>query len=364
MQPQRSTPAAETTAAGADARFEVVNVETLRFFPELVASLGGDPAPLLRRARIDPFIFAKKGAVLEYRAFVTLLEYAAQVLERPDFGMRLAQLQAGDKVIGPVGVVMKNSGTMGQALGYCARNIHAYSLATKVRFTPDRPNHKLFVGLELLLDNLPARAQAIEHGLLLANRNIIDITGGAARVRSVAFQHRPQSALEVYRELFGCEVRFGQPRDGVVFTEDDLMCEIVSPDEQVYEMATSFVDARFPPAVPPLHARVRGLVRQLLGGERCTNEHVASELCLHPRTLQRRLKLEESTFESIKDDVRREVAGHLLRNTETPLSRVAEKLGYAEASVLSRSCYRWFGAAPLQVRRQGADSACEAIAAA
>lgn len=363
MQPQRSTRETDTTVAGADARFEVVNVETLRFFPELVVSLGGDPAPLLRRARIDPFIFGKKGAVLEYRAFVALLELTAQTLERPDFGMRLAQLQAGDKVIGPVGVVMKNSSTMGQALGYCARHIHAYSLATRVRFAPDRTNHKLFVGLEILLDNLPGKSQAIEHGLLLANRNILDITGGAARVRAVAFQHRPQSALEVYRELFGCDVRFGQPRDGVVFTEDDLMCEIVSPDEQVYEMATSFVDARFPPAVPPLHARVRGLVRQLLGGDNCTNEFVASELCLHPRTLQRRLKLEDSTFEAIKDDVRKEVAGHFLRNTDVALSRVAEKLGYAEASVLSRSCYRWFGAAPLQVRRQGPDVACEAAPA-
>lgn len=359
MQPHRIRQA-ESALAGPDARFEVVNVETLRFFPELVVSLGGDPAPLLRRARIDPFIFGKKGAVLEYRAFVTLLELAAQTLERPDFGMRLAQLQAGDKVIGPVGVVMKNSSTMGQALGYCARHIHAYSLATKVRFAPDRPNHRLFVGLEILLDNLPGKAQALEHGLLLANRNIIDITGGAARVRSATFQHRPLSSLETYRELFGCDVRFGQPRDGVVFTEDDLLCEIVAADEQVYEMATSFVDARFPPAVPPMHARVRDLVRQLLGGDTCTNEFVASELCLHPRTLQRRLKLEGASFESIKDDVRRDVAGHHLRNTNMPLSRVAEKLGYAEASVLSRSCYRWFGAAPLQIRRQSADARCEA----
>lgn len=359
MQPQR-TPKAESSSASLDGRFEVVNVETLRFFPELVASLGGDPAPLLRRARIDPFIFGKKGAVLEYRAFVSLLELAAQNLERPDFGMRLAQLQAGDKVIGPVGVVMKNSSTMGQALGYCARHIHAYSLATKVRFAPDRPGHKLFVGLEILLDSLPGKAQALEHGLLLANRNIIDITGGAARARSVTFQHRPLSSLETYRELFGCEVKFGQARDGVIFTEDDLLCEIVAADEQVYEMATSFVDARFPPAVPPMHARVRDLVRQRLGSDACTNEFVASELCLHPRTLQRRLKLEGASFESIKDDVRREVASHHLRNTEIPLSRLAEKLGYAEASVLSRSCYRWFGAAPLQIRRQGADAHSEA----
>lgn len=357
MQSQRIS---EVSTASADARFEVVNIETLRFFPELAASFAADPAPLLRRAKIDPFIFAKKGSVLEYRGFVALLELAAQNLECRDFGMRLAQLQAGDKVIGPVGVVMKNSVTLGQALGYCAKHIHAYSLATRVHFAPDRPNHKLFVGLEILLDNLPSKAQALEHGLLLANRNIIDITGGAARARSVSFRHRPVSSLETYREAFGCDVRFGQKADGLTLSEDDLLCEIAEPDEQVYEMATSFVDSRFPPATPPMHARVRGLVRQLLGSEKCTNEFVASELCLHPRTLQRRLRLENASFETIKDEVRKEVAGHFLRNTDMPLSRVAEKLGYAEASVLSRSCYRWFGVAPLQVRRRVDETPCSA----
>lgn len=345
-----------TTSSG---RFEVVNIETLRFFPELVASLGGDPSPLLRRARIDPDIFTKKGSVLEYRNFVGLLEMAAQILNCRDFGMRLARLQAGDKVIGPVGVVMKNSVTMGQALGYCAKNIHAYSLATRVRFVPDRANHKLLVALEISLDNLAGKSQALEHGLLLANRNIMDITGGAARARLVSFKHRPVSSLETYREAFGCEVRFGQKADGLTFTEDDLLCEIVEADEQVYEMATSFVDARFPQVTPPLHSRVRGLVRQLLGGHNCTNEFVASELCLHPRTLQRRLRLEDASFEAIKDEVRKEVASHYLKNTNLVLSRVAEKLGYAEASVLSRSCYRWFGVAPLQLRRQGNGPACQ-----
>ena len=338
--------------AKADARFEVVHIETLRFFPELVAELGGDPAPLMRKARIDPFIFDKRGSVLEYRSFVQLLELAAAELNCPDFGMRLAMLQGGHKVIGPVGVVMKNSKTVGQALGYCAKHIHAYSLATRVRFEPDRANHRLFVGLEILLENMPQRSQAVEHGLLLANRNIRDISGEGVTARAVMFRHPPVAAPEVYRAMFGCDVRFGQRSDALMLTENDLLCEVAEADEQIYEMATSFIDTRFPPATPPMHARVRGLVRQLLGGDDCTNERVAAELCMHPRTLQRRLRQEGKSFESIKDDVRRDLALHYLQQTDMPLSRVTEKLGYAEASVLSRSCDRWFQTSPLQLRRQ------------
>jgi AraC-like DNA-binding protein len=350
----------EGDAAKAEAWREVVHTDALRFFPELVKDLGGDPETLLRQARIDPEILTKRGAVLEYRAMVQLLELAAAELQRPDFGLKLAALQSGTKVMGPVGVVMKNSTTLGQALGYCKRHIHAYSLATRVRFEPDRANHKLLVGLEILLERTPEKQQVIEHGLMLANLNVMEITGGGVRAREVSFRHQPLAATSVYRAAFGCEVRFGQRADGIVFTEQDLLCPIVDPDERVYEMATTYIDSRFPRTTPPMHARVRGLVVRYLGTEDCTNERIAAELCMHPRTLQRRLRAEGRSFESIKDEVRQEVALRYLQQVDMPLTRVAEKLGYAEASVLSRSCFRWFSASPRQLRRRSLEQAAAA----
>jgi AraC-like DNA-binding protein len=94
------------------------------------------------------------------------------------------------------------------------------------------------------------------------------------------------------------------------------------------------------------------LVNRYLSHKDCTNERIAAELCLHPRTLQRRLKSEKVTFEHIKDQARREAALRYLQRPDIPLTQVAEKLGYAEQSVLSRSCYRWFSASPREVRER------------
>lgn len=338
-------------------KFDVVHSDALRFFPELVRELGAQPDVLLSEVGIDPAASRNRSFRLEYRAFVELLALTAERLAVPDFGLQLAERQRGGKVIGPVGIVMKNSKTVGQALGYCAKHIHAYSLATRVRFVPDRGAHILFLALEILLDSVADTRQVVEHALSLANLNVIDITSGAARVRKVHFRHDPQMPLRTYRNHFGCDVLFGQETDGIVFTETDLLCEIANPDEQVYEMATSFIDSHFPQATPPIHARVRGLILRYLGTEDCTHERIASEMCMHPRTLQRRLRAEGVSFEEIKDEVRREVALRYLRQPDIPLTHVAEKLGYAEASVLSRSCYRWFEASPLQIRRSVGDGA-------
>jgi len=345
-----------------NARFDIVHSDAIRFFPELVRDIGGDPEALLRAAQIDPAVVGKRGAVLEYRAMVNLLEMAATQLRCPDFGLRLAALQGGTRVMGPIGVVMKNSQTLGQALGYCARQIQAYSLATRVRFVPDRANHKLFVGLEILLDGVTDKSQVVEHALLLATLNVIDITGGAARARHISFRHLPLSAASLYEGTFGCPVEFGAAADGVVFDEQDLLCPVIDPDEQLYEMAVSFIANHYPPGTPPMHARVRALISRYLGGDDCTNERIAAELYMHPRTLQRRLKCEGKSFEGIKDEVRREVAMSYLQRVDMPLTQVAAKLGYAEQSVLSRSCYRWFAASPREVREKSVAAAAPSTA--
>jgi AraC-like DNA-binding protein len=348
--------AGEAGDAEVDTAFELVHADTLRFFPRLVAELGGDPDALLRHVRIDPEIFSKRGSSIGFRAMASLLEHAAAALERPDFGMRLATLQGGGKVFGPLGVVMRNSNTLGEALDYVTENIHAYSLAARMRLEPDRANHKLLVGFEVLLDRLPSQRQAIEQALLLANLNAIEITGGLARVRKVLFRHQPVSPRRTYRDYLGCEVRFEQEADGIVFTEQDLLCRVLDPDVQLHEMATSFIDTKFTRITPPAHALVRGLILQYLGSEDCTNERIAAELCLHARTLHRRLKAEGRSFEGIKDEVRRDVALRYLQQTDMSVTRIAEKLGYAETSVLSRSCFRWFGASPRQLRSRAGRS--------
>ncbi len=73
---------------------------------------------------------------------------------------------------------------------------------------------------------------------------------------------------------------------------------------------------------------------------------------LHPKTLQRRLADEGTTFAALVDQVRKDTADRYLRTTGISLSHLARELGYAEQSVLTRSCKRWFGTGPAAYRSQ------------
>src|SRR5690606_11023178 len=96
--------------------------------------------------------------------------------------------------------------------------------------------------------------------------------------------------------------------------------------------------------------RVTTMARSLIKGRECTREQTAKALGVHARTLQRRLKDEGTSFEKIKDNVRREWAERLLLEPSVSLSQIAQMLDYADSSTFSRSCRRWFGEAPRTYR--------------
>lgn len=332
--------------------FDVVHARILHFFPDLVEEMGGDANALARQSGInlDQLACGKSGAT--YRQVCRLMELAAKELRCPDFGMRLAQRQSGGAMFGPLGLVMKNSRSFGEALDYVSKHTYAHSLAARIWLKRFPTEKCMFAGHDIVLARMPNRSQAMEQILLAGHFAAMEITGNRARVRRVHFRHQPVSSLKTYRRYFGCDVCFGQNEDGVVFSDRDLACPVIEPDAQAYEKATSFIDAEFTRHRPPLHAQARGVIMQFLGTKHCTNDRVAAELYLHPRTLHRRLRAEGTSFQEIKDEVRCDLMHYYLQQTELDFASISEKLGFAEQSVFTRSCNRWFAASPTKLRSQ------------
>jgi AraC-like DNA-binding protein len=76
----------------------------------------------------------------------------------------------------------------------------------------------------------------------------------------------------------------------------------------------------------------------------------ARSLELSPAALSRRLLAHGTSFQRVKDDVRRDRAVALLRSRRTSLADVADALGFAEPSAFHRAFKRWTGLTPIQYR--------------
>jgi len=332
---------------------DVVHAKILRFFPALVVELGGEPRSLLHKAGINVDYFSDNRSGATYRQMITLIELASKELHCRDFGLRLAKLQCGGNMFGPLGLVMRNSRTFGDALKYVAEHTYAHSLAASVWLKRLPREKAVFSGHDILIDGMANKSQAMEQLLLVGHLAAMEMTGGCARVRRVHFRHQPLSPQRIYRRYFGCEVRFGQNADGVVFSDQDLACRIVAPDTKTLRSIIAFIDERFTEHRPPLHAQVRGVIMQCLWTGDCTNEQVSSDLNMHSRTLHRRLKCEGTSFQRIKDEVRRDILLYYVQETNLDFASISERLGFAEQSIMTRTCRRWLSASPSTIRSQG-----------
>lgn len=95
---------------------------------------------------------------------------------------------------------------------------------------------------------------------------------------------------------------------------------------------------------------------QLLLGKRFNEGfpsiEVAAELMhMTKRTLIRKLKEEGTSYQQIKDRVRRDKAIRLLTLNTLSVGQIAEKLGFSDSAVFARAFKGWTGASPSQYRR-------------
>jgi AraC-like DNA-binding protein len=79
----------------------------------------------------------------------------------------------------------------------------------------------------------------------------------------------------------------------------------------------------------------------------------AAALHMSTSTLQRRLASEGSSFQSLKDELRRDTAIVRLHTSTVPLATLAYELGFADSAAFQRAFKGWTGSAPGAYRRGG-----------
>jgi AraC-like DNA-binding protein len=79
---------------------------------------------------------------------------------------------------------------------------------------------------------------------------------------------------------------------------------------------------------------------------------IAASQHVSPRTLIRRLKRGNTSYQRILDDVRKTLSRDFLLNSAMSISRISWRLGYQDPSNFSRAFRNWYGMSPQQYRKQ------------
>lgn len=329
----------------------MVRASALQGYSALMRGLGADPVPVLRRHRIAAGALGDDDALISLRSGVQLLEDSAAVTGCADFGLRLSQVQ-DIGVLGPLGIVLQNAPTVKAAWELASRYrfVHSPGLVMQLHDRSATVEGAAEASVEIRLPRLPAQRQAID--LCLGHLHHINklLAGHRYRLHAVALPHAPVAPLATYKRFFGAPVFTEQPRAALFPSRETMRADLSGANPALRQITEDYLARHFRVPGESVSARVRQALRRTLGTSHADKAGVARMLAIHPRTLQRHLASERTTFEALREEVRKEMALRYLRETHVPLSQLADLLGLSEHSALTRSCKRWFGAPPSMLR--------------
>jgi len=102
--------------------------------------------------------------------------------------------------------------------------------------------------------------------------------------------------------------------------------------------------------------RVRAvLIKQLPTGD-IAIDNIANLLAMSKRNLQRKLSAESSSYQTVLQQVRRDLAEYYLQNTAMQLGEISFMLGFGDQGSFTRAFGEWTGASPGQFRSVAAAS--------
>jgi AraC-like DNA-binding protein len=330
----------------------VIRSAALRGFRATVAELGGDAEALADAAGLPRAALDTDDLLVPAQAVGRVLETAARERDCPDLGLRVAARQ-DPGVLGPLALAARHSETVRDALECTSRYLFVHASFLQLSLGADPYGAR---GVTAVRYGGSAEAmrspQGTDLGLGLLHRALVSLVGGRYGLRTVELAHRPAAPAHAYEEFFGVPVRTDRPGT-LLRIPTSTLARPLHGDARVRQVALAFLDTQLPRGGAAWTPRVRGVLAQLLGTAAPEIEAVARVLDLHPRTLQRRLAGEGTTYGAVLDETRRGTALRWLTTTDVPVSQIAGLVGLSEASALTRCARRWWGVTPREVRRRG-----------
>lgn len=313
------------------------------------AEFGLDRAELLRRAGLAEVELADPDARVPLRKLWEL--WRAAVIQTGDEDLSLRVIGSTPlRAYGLVGYLMTHSPTLDAAFDRLARYSRIVTDAIALDWERGTDTGRLSLTDRLSADPPRARSDARLAFVVVAARELV---GRPVTPREVHLPYPRPPDVETLGRTLGGRMLFDQPQGALVFEGEDLDLAVVGADTTLGAYLDDLAERLLlaMPAAAAFRDSVRRAIWSALREGRAELSRVASNLAVSPRTLQRRLRDEGTSYAALLDEVRRDLAIGMLQGRDLAVYEVAFLLGYSEPSTFHRAFRRWTGTSPRAFRQ-------------
>ncbi|MFS2316741.1 AraC family transcriptional regulator ligand-binding domain-containing protein [Maricaulis sp. D1M11] len=312
----------------------------------LLSDLGVDPMAVLRRAGLPLDLMARKRPTLSVAEYYRYWEAVGELSGEIHIPIAMADALRVEMLSTPI-LACLSSKDMNTALfrlsqykplvGPLCLDIDIQATHTQIALKGlprETPPPAGFLLMELVFLTQVAR---------LATRQPI-------RPKRVELEVLPTNTA-VYEDYFQCPLSKSD-RTSLVFDAIDARRPFLTADEVMWELFEAELIQRMSDlsADTSIVDRVRTSLAENLPGGQVSIHEIARSLGMSSRTLQRRLSAEDTNFNNVLRDLRRDLALHYLRHTDNTTADISYLLGYVEPNSFFRAFSEWTGSTPDRVR--------------
>lgn len=209
-----------------------------------------------------------------------------------------------------------------------------------------------------LLDLGEIQSVLIEVPLLALLAYVRTVRAGFIKEITVELSHPPAADRSFYRQSFDCRFEFEASHCALIIPAAWRQIANLGHDEVVW--CAALRQCASAAATSTTSATVDIVARALMKGftdpvetrSPPTLESMAGRLHVSVRTLNRRLKVAGTSYQTLVDDVRKSLARELLLDERVSIERIAERLGFGDPGSLNRAFKRWYATTPKCYRRR------------
>ena len=323
---------------------------------EVVEGGEGAVLALLEKAGIDPIILKKPDTVVPFHSVVLLHQIAAQDYNCESIGVKWA-LATPSHFPNAAALVLMGRMTkdiqewVNLGLKYWKYNTNAYSLQ---QLTDPATGLGVFryVMHSPVLPERHHTEHVIATFVLLARKATGHEDKNPFLVR---FQHSAPRDLTLHNRAFRCPIEFNAEHTEILFDPAYLTHETEGGLAFLKPLLGYYIRSRIrrlPIYDQSMTTTVAHALPSLMGTGNCNFEFVAESIGLSAKKLRRLLATEGTTFSSILEKTRNNMACELLANTEMPVGSIAGLLDYASSPPFTLAFRRWTGKSPMEFRKQ------------
>ena len=305
---------------------------------------GLDIAAILPQVALDPALLADDNGQIDGLTFQALIEKLLQYSLNPAFGLHSARFVRPESY-SILGQITFNCETFGEVLSKIQPFEAIVGDMGVTELTYNRPVHGKHTTTVQWHCNYthPAVVQQMVDNVLASwltfTRQLI---GQQHKPLKLLLRRAPPSLSMQwqYQSLFDCAIAYRQRMDGFVIDNSLLAIPLTQANRQLLPTLEKQAQQQLNAigGLGSMTQKVAFLVKTHLPRGLPTLQIIASELNLSEKTLQRRLKAENTSYLKILDQVRLTLCQQLLAMPGLNLNTVSELSGFREP----RSFYRWY----------------------